>query len=188
MTSFIPLTVMSDPLNWLRIQRTMPRAAAGVRQYSDGMHVVSIRRYPVKSMGGESLDSVALDPRGLVGDRGWAVRDDDSRLASGKSTRRMVRRDAVFDFSARTVHGIVVVSDGTTEWTAGDAALDARLAAAMDAPVRMAPETDVPHFDDGAVSLIGTATLEWCARELDVDADPRRLRVNLVVRTHEPFI
>ncbi|WP_159451297.1 MOSC domain-containing protein [Demequina sp. NBRC 110054] len=152
------------------------------------MRVVSIRRYPVKSMAGEDLHSVPLDARGLVGDRAWAVRDADSRLASGKNTKRMVRRDAVFSFAARTWEGAVLVSDGTSEWTAGALDLDAALCDAMDDDVAMAPETDVPHFDDGAVSLIGTATLDWCARELDVDADPRRLRVNLVVETDEPFV
>ncbi len=99
-----------------------------------------------------------------------------------------MRRDAVFGFGARTDLGTVLVSDGTAEWPAGDLALDAALCEAMDADVALSPETDVPHFDDGAVSLIGTATLDWCARELDVDADPRRLRVNLVVETDEPFI
>ncbi len=152
------------------------------------MRVVSIRRYPVKSMAGESLESVELDARGLIGDRGWAVRDADSRLASGKNTKRMVRRDAVFSYAARTLDGAVLVSDGATERPAGDPYLDAALAEAMDADVALAPESDVPHFDDGSVSLIGTATLDWCARELDVDADPRRLRVNLVVETDEPFV
>ncbi len=156
--------------------------------YSDGMRVVSIRRYPVKSMAGESLVSVDVDARGRVGDRGWAVRDADSRLASGKNTKRMVRRDAVFAFGARTDRGTVLVSDGTTEWSAGEPELDAALCQAMESDVAMAPETDVPHFDDGSVSLIGTATLEWCARELDADADPRRLRVNVVVETDEPFV
>ncbi len=62
--------------------------------------VTAIRRYPVKSMGGETLDRVELDARGLVGDRAWAVRDGESRLASGKNTKRLVRRDGVFAFSA----------------------------------------------------------------------------------------
>lgn len=152
------------------------------------MRVASIRRYPVKSMGGEALGSVELDARGLAGDRAWAVRDEDSRLASGKSTRRMVRRDAVFGFSAWTMPDGVVVSDGTRTWEAGSPVLDSVLQESMGAPVTLARESDVRHFDDGAVSLIGTATLDWCARELGVDADPRRLRVNLVVETDEPFV
>jgi hypothetical protein len=48
-------------------------------------------------------------------------------------------------------------------------------------------EADVPYFDDGPVSLVGTASLEWCRRELGVDADPRRTRTNLVLETTQPF-
>ncbi len=54
-------------------------------------------------------------------------------------------------------------------------------------PVRVLAEADVPYFDDGPVSLVGTASLEWCRRELGVDADPRRTRTNLVLETTEPF-
>lgn len=34
---------------------------------------------------------------------------------------------------------------------------------------------------------MGTETLRWCAARWDLDADPRRLRVNLLVETTEPF-
>lgn len=37
--------------------------------------IVSIWRYPVKSMGGEQVSSAMLGPLGLCGDRTWAVRD-----------------------------------------------------------------------------------------------------------------
>ena len=38
------------------------------------------------------------------------------------------------------------------------------------------------------MSLVGTATLAWCADRWGVTADPRRLRVNVVVSTDEPFV
>ena len=148
---------------------------------------LAIRRYPVKSMGGEALAAVRLNSRGLEGDRYFAVVDAQGRLASGKNTRRMVRRDGVFSYAARTEADAVMVTGEQGIWRAGDAALDAELSYALGAEVMVLPETTTPYFDDGAVSLIGTATLEWCARELGADADQRRLRANLLVETAEPF-
>lgn len=40
-------------------------------------------RYPVKSMVGESVDSVQIESYGVMGDRLWAVRDDDAGEISG---------------------------------------------------------------------------------------------------------
>lgn len=37
--------------------------------------VAQLWRYPVKSLGGERLDDVEIGPRGVLGDRLWAVRD-----------------------------------------------------------------------------------------------------------------
>lgn len=151
--------------------------------------VVALRRYPVKSMGGEALRSVELDARGLVGDRWYAVEDEDGRFASGKDSRRFRRRDTVFEHAARTTDsGEVVVSSGMGTWAVGDAALDAELSTVMEAAVRVLPETTVGHQDQGAVSLVGTATLAWCAERWGLEAGPRRLRVNVVVDTDEPFV
>lgn len=152
------------------------------------MEVVSLRRYPVKSMGGEALESTLIDERGLHGDRWYAVEDGEGHFASGKDTRRFRRRDTVFDYAARTVGDEVEVSGLGGVWLAGDPALDAALSSRMSAAVRVLPEGDVPHHDAAAVSLVGTATLEWCARQWGIDADPRRLRVNVVIETSEPFV
>ncbi|QAY71344.1 MOSC domain-containing protein [Xylanimonas protaetiae] len=152
------------------------------------MTVRSLRRYPVKSMGGEALDAVVVDARGLVGDRAFAVVDDEGHFASGKNTRRFRRRDAVFGYTAATSGDGVVVTGRDGRWAVGSPALDAELTRALGVPSRVLPEAGTPHFDACAVSLVGTATLAWCAQRWGIDADPRRLRVNLVVDTDEPFV
>ena len=87
--------------------------------------VVSVRRYPVKAMGGESPAVVELDARGVVGDRWYAVLDGDGRFASGKNTRRMRRHDEVFGYRATTDDdGRVRVTGAGGSWTVGDRALD----------------------------------------------------------------
>jgi uncharacterized protein YcbX len=82
----------------------------------------------------------------------------------------------------------VEVATGSRSWMVGDTELDDHLSRALGEPVRVRPEAAVPHFDAGAVSLVTTGTLRWCESELGVDADPRRLRANLVVGADEPFI
>lgn len=140
-------------------------------------------------MGGESLDQAELDARGFVGDRWYAVEDDEGRFASGKDTRRFRRRDAVFNYAAHTEPGGgVVVSRGSSRWYAGDHRLDRRLSDEMGTAVRITPEAEVPHQDMGSVSIVSTATLQWCADRWGGNPDPRRLRVNIVVDSDEPFV
>lgn len=38
--------------------------------------ILELWRYPVKSMGGERVERSMLGPQGLLGDRGWALRDE----------------------------------------------------------------------------------------------------------------
>jgi len=142
----------------------------------------------VKSMAGESLTTVEVDARGLVGDRWYAVVDADGKLSSGKHSSRFRRRDAVFDFASRTTDQGVRVTGPGGAWSAGDPALDRALTDAMGDPVRVLAEGVTPHQDDGEVSLVGTASLDWCREHLGVDADRRRIRPNVVVHTSEPFV
>ena len=114
--------------------------------------------------------------------------DGDGRFAAGKDCRTFRRRDEVFAYAAATTpDGTVQVSRAADRWVAGDQALDDELTARFGDPVRVLPEQGVSHFDASPVSIVGTATLDWCARELGVDADRRRLRTNLIVETAEPF-
>lgn len=150
--------------------------------------LLEIRRYPVKAMGGESLESVEIDARGLVGDRGYAVVDGDGKLATGKHSRRFRRRDEVFEYAARTTTDGIRVTGRGGEWAAPSDDVDRVLSEAMGDPVRVLAETTTPFFDAGQVSIVGTASLDWCRERLGVDADSRRIRPNLVVDTDEPFV
>jgi uncharacterized protein YcbX len=139
-------------------------------------------------MGGESLPSVEVETRGLVGDRRYAVVDGDGKLATGKHSRRFRRRDQVFEYASRTTPDGILVTCRGDEWAAPSEELDRALSETMGDPVRVLPETSTPYFDAGAVSLVGTASLDWCREHLGVDADRRRLRPNLVIETSVPFV
>jgi uncharacterized protein YcbX len=149
--------------------------------------IAALRRYPVKAMGGESPAAVELDGRGVAGDRWYAVLDAEDKMAAFKNSNRFRRHDAVGDFAASTSDDGVRVSRGGESWHVEDPALAEVLTEAFGAPVRVAPETTTPHFDASPVSVVGTATLDWCRDTLGVDPDPRRLRVNLLVDTTTPF-
>ncbi|HMU36857.1 MAG TPA: MOSC domain-containing protein [Marmoricola sp.] len=153
------------------------------------MHLKEIWRYPVKALAGEQQQAVEVNHRGLVGDRWFAIHTDDGRFACGKNGKRFSQHDEVFDFAAQTqADGQVTVTGRGGQWTPGQPELDAVLSSATGASAQVRPEGLTPHHDAMPVSIIGTASLEWCARELGVDAIPRRLRVNLVIETNEPFI
>lgn len=149
-------------------------------------NVEQLRRYPVKSMGGESLPSIEITSRGLAGDRRYAVRDTSDHLVSGKNSKRFRRHDEIFEFQATTSDGEVRVQRGDASWAATSPELDAFLSELMGEPMRVAEDAGASHFDAGSVSLIGTATLDWW-RQRGIDADARRLRVNIVIETGEPF-
>src|SRR6266404_3550906 len=58
--------------------------------------VVSLWRYPVKSMMGEELNATEVTERGLLGDRAYALVDSsDGKVASAKNPRKWPR---LFDF------------------------------------------------------------------------------------------
>ena len=60
--------------------------------------VVSLWRYPVKSMMGEELNASEVTDRGLLGDRAYALRDpSNGKVASAKHPRKWAK---LFDFRA----------------------------------------------------------------------------------------
>src|SRR5436309_3294035 len=58
-------------------------------------------RYPVKSMQGEAIDATAIGERGVVGDRAYALVDEETgKVASAKNPRRW---GVLFECHARFV-------------------------------------------------------------------------------------
>jgi uncharacterized protein len=146
--------------------------------------VAELWRYPVKSLAGERLHAAAVGPRGLDGDRLWAVRDPDGKLGSGKSTRRFRRMDGLLELAASYDDHVPVVAfpDGR-RLRGGDSSLDAALTAHVGRPVSLAREDAVSHFDEGPVHLVTTATLATISAAFGRDVAARRVRPNVLVDT-----
>jgi len=122
--------------------------------------VHSVRRYPVKSMLGEDLERASVDTRGVVGDRVYALIDDETQKVV--SVKRPNRWGRMFELAAATRGGTVEVCfpDGTSTSIA-DVGLPGRLSAFLERPVSVA-STPPPSatFDE-----------VWM-RELKKDIDP----------------
>lgn len=108
--------------------------------------VVSIRRYPVKSMLGEELDAVEVTGRGLLGDRAFALVDlETGKVASAKNPRRWPN---LFQFRAAYAGPFsegptnpparITFPDGETLSTDRED-IEARLSEAVGRPVRLTP-------------------------------------------------
>ena len=122
--------------------------------------VQSLRRYPVKSMLGEELDHASLGQRGVVGDRAYALIDDETQKVV--SVKRPKLWGRMFELAAVTRGDTVEVRfpDGTS-MLIGDAALPSRLSEFLGRAVSVAstPPPDAT-FDE-----------VWM-RELKNDIDP----------------
>ncbi len=114
------------------------------------MQVSELWRYPVKSMVGETVETIRLDELGVVGDRTWAVRD----LERG-GIRGAKKIGALMQLAARELgDGEVEISlpDGSLVRT-GEPDADARVSAAVDHPVSLEPlrpADDLDHYRRGA--------------------------------------
>lgn len=164
--------------------------------YRRRVQLTEIRRFPVKSMLGEELGAADVTGRGLAGDRGWAVRDPDGKFGSGKNTRRFRRMPGLFAFRAyRPAAGgderapLVELPDGR-RFAADDPAAHRAVSEVLGRPVTLTPEAEIPHHDEGPVSLIATASLRTLtglsgAEPESAGIDPLRFRANLLLDVPE---
>jgi uncharacterized protein YcbX len=118
--------------------------------------LTGLRRYPVKSMGGESLEEVEAGPGGLPGDRAWAVRDEvRGGIRGAKKIPALMRlraRYAVPPAAVGSSPAEITLPDGSTVGT-GDDDVNDRLSAAIGHPVTLwplLPADALDHYRRGA--------------------------------------
>jgi uncharacterized protein YcbX len=157
-------------------------------------HVQEIHRYPVKSMRGESLDDAALGWHGIDGDRRHALRRlgerggfpwlNASKLAELVLFTPLTPRRREDDPRATSPDGSPthVLTPGGEELPLFGDALAAEIARRYGSPVEMM-RLDHGTFDDATISVIAIDTVREVCRLAGRDADVRRFRPNVVVRT-----
>lgn len=118
--------------------------------------LIELRRYPVKSMGGERLEEVELTAGGLPGDRAWAVRDEvRGGIRGAKKIPALMGLRARYA-SAPAPSGSspaeITLPDGSTLETGGPLAAQI-LSKALDHPVTLwplLPADSLDHYRRGA--------------------------------------
>lgn len=146
--------------------------------------VEEIRRYPVKSILGESLSTVSINRRGLIGDRFWAIRNTSGKFGSGKTTRRFQQMEGLFNYKARYDGSVPIVTmpDGI-EYRGDSEEINEVLSNWLGFPVTLAREESISHFDEGPVSVITTASLRMLSQQFGEVVDSRRFRANILIDT-----
>jgi uncharacterized protein len=149
--------------------------------------IEAIFRYPVKSMRGEPLDAATL---------GWHGLDGDRRLAF----RRLEERGGFPWLTASKLPDLILFTPQRREGGNGDAlpthvrtpegeemplfgeALAAEVGRRYGAPVQMM-QLNHGIFDEASISVIASDTVREIGRLAGRNADVRRFRPNIVVRS-----
>ena len=151
--------------------------------------VREIWRFPVKSMGGERVEQVAVTETGIIGDRAWGVRDvATGMILTGRREPRLLMATAAIHERSPVVH----LADGRRLTT------DAELSEWLDQPVELVSADTAPgtyenprdvdreenwvswqgpigsfHDSPQRVSMVSTASLDGYAA--------KRFRINLIL-------
>jgi uncharacterized protein YcbX len=131
--------------------------------------VAEIWRYPVKSMGGETLPAAAIGSVGIAGDRGWALRDElAGEIRGAKKMPALMRCRARYD----TEPGGEDIPDATMSLPDGsrvrtsDADAGARLSALVGRQVTLWPRQPAERRDHYRRGRPDHADLETELREI----------------------
>ncbi|MBQ76015.1 MAG: Fe-S oxidoreductase [Gammaproteobacteria bacterium] len=118
----------------------------------------SIYRYPVKSMSGESLNSVTLNANGIPGDRAWAARDEvQGGIRGAKKFPGLMRMNARYasqPADSGSSPAQITLPNGAKAGT-GDVDINEKLSSALEHSVTLwplMPEDALDHYRRGPSS------------------------------------
>lgn len=145
--------------------------------------IVGLWRYPVKSMGGETLERVEVSWHGLAGDRRWAfVRPNMPQ--SGFPWFTLREHPTLSHYRPAFVEPDRPDRSPTLVTTPAGAVFDVTnpaLAAELGPPGLRVMRQDRGVFDTFPLSLITTQTIAQLGQHLGLELDTRRFRPNLLV-------
>jgi len=156
--------------------------------------VLSLHRYPVKSLAGEDVDALRLDRRGAGGDRTHA-------LIWAGTNKRLTARQAPGMLAWRTRYEVpgadldpadpplpILTAPGGREFAWDDPDLPAALETDLGWPVTLRRDLGGQQDLDETVLITVQASLEAVGAALRIPADLRRFRPNVhVALSAEPF-
>ncbi|MEO0015142.1 MAG: hypothetical protein RLZZ535_3531 [Cyanobacteriota bacterium] len=139
-------------------------------------------RYPVKSLLGESCRELSVNKRGVIGDRWFAIENNQGKFGSGKNTRRFCKIEGLFNFQAQYDGDILVVTFPDGRKIRGDNSLiNQQLSLALGQSVTLVSERHISHFDADSLHLLTTSSLRSLKSLLPQSTiDERRFRPNLL--------
>ena len=149
--------------------------------------VAGLYRYPVKSMIGTSLESVALGWHGFAGDRRFAFRRMTDKVGfPWLNANRLPVLSLYQPILQGEVPTHVLTPDGATLEIYSEE-LRQELSARFGKEVEML-QIERGIFDEASVSVISTSTIRGLAQTLEKEIDERRFRPNILLETSQTEI
>ena len=129
--------------------------------------VREIWRYPVKSVGGEKLDSCTVGPLGIPGDRGWALRDEAiGEIRGAKYLPKLMEYASRYreqPTEGEVTHVDITLPDGTCV-SSDEQDVNSRLSQLLERDVSLCslqPASDKAHYRRAQP---GASILSWLSR------------------------
>jgi uncharacterized protein YcbX len=153
------------------------------------MRVAEVWRYPVKSVGGEQLQSAAVDERGIEFDRAWGIFEPSTGMVL---TAR--REPSLLFLSASVADGRPCITsdegedvssnEGLSDWIGRPVVVRSAAdgPATFENPMDVENETDWVQWQSaGATFHDGRSTISFVSDTTLRDWDTRRFRINLTL-------